>query len=230
MQGGHAGVDAGGAQAKCCEADMESCPVEPPGPNMASSEIFSCCKVDIGSSVSFCTLLLFLSRATRLFSYGSIGVLLAIYIRTTGFTDRQLGALLTMTLLGDAGISLLITVYADRAGRKRMLLLGCLLKAIAGLVFALSTSASTLQFCVLALAATVGVISPTGNEVGPFGALEQSILAEHLSASARTSMFALYNLVGYISSGTGSAEAGSLVDLLQSKVETSINVLLWLAG
>ena len=99
-----------------------------------------------------------------------------------------------------------------------MLVLGCYFKLIGGLMFAHCTSASTLQFWLLALAGTVGIISPTGNEVGPFAALEQSVLADQISPSVRTAAFAYYNLVGYVSSGAGSAEAGKLVDYLQRKV------------
>ena len=161
---------------------------------------------------------LFCTRALRLFSYGSVGVLLALYIKEVGFSDRQLGLLLMLVLLGDAAISLLITVYADRAGRRKMLLLGCFLKVSGGIVFAYIASASVLHFCLLAPAGTIGIISPTGNEVGPFGALEQTILAEQVSPSIRTTTFAYYNLVGYVFSGTGSVEAGGLVDLLRHKV------------
>ena len=169
-----------------------------------------CCLSDIR--------LLFLTRAIRLFSYGTVGVMLALYVRAVGYNNMQLGVLLSLTQLGDAGISFLIVVYADRAGRKRMLLVGSFLKVLAGLVFACMTSASTLQFFVLVLAGVVGVLSSTGSEVGPFMALEQSVLAELISPSKRTDAFALYNLIGYLSSGIGSLESGGLVDLLQNKV------------
>ena len=125
-----------------------------------------------------------------------------------------------LILLGDAGISLSLTFYADRVGRKRMLLLGCCLKSAWGAVFAYNSSALVLRFCLLALAGTVGIISPTSNEVGPFGALEQSILAEQVSLAQRTTVFAYYNLVGYLLSGSGSMEAAQLVDLLQHKVSS----------
>lgn len=98
-----------------------------------------------------------------------------------------MGLLLYMTLMGDAGISLVVTVYADGFGRRRTLLLGCLLKLLGAAVMALVHGP---QFGLLALGMTVGVISPSGNEVGPFLALEQSMLSDQVAPAARTVMFA----------------------------------------
>lgn len=72
---------------------------------------------------------------------------------------------MTFTLVGDAAISLLITLTADRVGRRTMLLVGCGLKALGAGVFAYVHGP---QFWLLVFGATVGVISPSGNEVrGP---------------------------------------------------------------
>lgn len=43
------------------------------------------------------------------------------------------------------------------------------------------------------------------------------MLAELLAPTARTTMFAWYNFVGYLATALGSAEAGRLVDVLQLK-------------
>jgi len=56
-----------------------------------------------------------------------------------------------------------LTTRADRIGRRRMLLLGAVLMIAAGVLFAL-----TRNFPLLVVVATIGVISPSGNEVGPF--------------------------------------------------------------
>lgn len=92
-----------------------------------------------------------------------------------GLDDERIGLLLTLTLLGDAIISLLLALYADTLGRKATLIASCVLMAGAGAVYA-----GTLQptFWALLVAATLGVLSPSGNEVGPFMALEQSILSD----------------------------------------------------
>ena len=68
--------------------------------------------------------LLFATRLVRLFAYGFLSVVLALYLAQVGLTTTQIGLLFTLTLIGDAGVSLWITTSADRIGRKRMLLLG----------------------------------------------------------------------------------------------------------
>src|SRR3954449_4442437 len=107
--------------------------------------------------------LLFATRFIRLFAYGSLSVVLVFYLIGIGLTEPQTGMLLTLTLVGDTVVSLFLTTRADRMGRRRMLIVGAALMVAAGVVFA-----STRNFWLLVLAGTVGVISPSGNEVGPF--------------------------------------------------------------
>ena len=78
--------------------------------------------------------LLFVTRCIRLFAYGFLAVVLVLYLRAIGRTEGQIGVLLTLILLGDTAISLWITTAADRLGRRRMLLIGSVLMAFAGIV------------------------------------------------------------------------------------------------
>jgi MFS family permease len=107
--------------------------------------------------------LLFLTRFIRMFSYGALSVVLVFYLTGLGLSESQTGMLLTLTLLGDTLVSLFLTTQADRIGRQRMLVAGAILMAGAGLIFA-----STRNFLYLVIVGTIGVISPSGNEVGPF--------------------------------------------------------------
>src|SRR3970040_337874 len=104
---------------------------------------------------------LFGTRIARLFAYGFLSVVLVLYLVEIGLSEAQIGSLLTLTLLGDTAISLWLTTRADRAGRRRTLIAGAGLMLIAGLVFAL-----TGDFVLLLVAATIGVISPSGHEIG----------------------------------------------------------------
>ena len=83
-------------------------------------------------------ILLFSTRIIRLFCYGFLSVILALYLSEAGLAEGQIGLLFTFTLLGDAAISLWLTTSADRFGRKRTLILGAILMAGAGLVFILT--------------------------------------------------------------------------------------------
>ncbi|GLH72688.1 ABC transporter permease [Geothrix limicola] len=154
--------------------------------------------------------LLFVTRAARMFSYGFLSVVLVLYLAGLGFSEGRIGLLLTLTLVGDTLISLWITLRADRLGRKRMLVVGAALMVMAGLPFALSG-----DFTVLVLAATFGVISPSGNEVGPFLAIEQAALSQVLPEERRTGVFAWYNLTGSFATALGALAGGWTAQALQ---------------
>jgi MFS family permease len=147
--------------------------------------------------------LLFVTRVLRMFGYGSLAVVLVLYLATLGIDAVTIGLILTLTLIGDTVISLWLTTSADRLGRRRVLVAGSLLMVIAGVAFALTSWVP-----LLILAATVGVISPSGNEVGPFLAVEQAALSEATPDARRTPTFAWYNLAGYLATATGALSAG----------------------
>jgi MFS family permease len=147
--------------------------------------------------------LLFAMRILRMFGYGFLAVVLVLYLAALGLDPLTVGIVLTLTLVGDTLISLWLTTSADRIGRRRVLVAGSLLMAAAGIVFAVTSWAP-----LLILAATIGVISPTGNEVGPFLAVEQAGLSETTPDARRTATFAWYNLVGYVATAMGALGAG----------------------
>jgi MFS family permease len=152
---------------------------------------------------------LFITRIARMFGYGFLSVVLVLYLEQLGLSQVQIGLLLTLTLIGDAIISLWITTNADRIGRRRMLIIGALLMVLAGVLFAV-----TRHFIFLLIAATIGVISPSGYEVGPFLSIEQAALSQIVSDQKRTGVFAWYNLVGSFATALGALGGGSLVQAL----------------
>src|SRR5687768_9958464 len=120
-----------------------------------------------------------------MFGHGSIAVILVLYLAGLGCHGVEIGVVLSLTLIGDTLSSLWLTTHADRLGRRRILIVGAVLMAIAGVVFA-----ATDAFALLLVAATIGVISPSGNEVGPFLAVEQSSLTNTIDDRRRTHVFA----------------------------------------
>jgi len=149
--------------------------------------------------------LLFMARMVRMFGYGFLAVILVLYLAALGFGETRIGLLLTLTLAGDTVISLWLSTHADRYGRRLTLLVGALLVVGAGLVFLASHT-----FWLLLTAATIGVISPSGYEVGPFLAVEQAALTEAVPADHRTTAFAWYNLAGSIATAVGSLAGGGV--------------------
>jgi MFS family permease len=161
--------------------------------------------------------LLFSTRIIRLFCYGFLSVILALYLSEAGLVEGQIGFLFTFTLLGDAAISLWLTTSADRFGRKRTLILGAVLMAGAGLVFVLTRNP-----LLLVAAAIIGVISPSGNEIGPFLSVEQASLTQIVPDRERTRFFAWYNLAGSFATATGALVGGWLAQGLQNSGWTAI--------
>lgn len=101
------------------------------------------------------TKLLCMQRFVRMFAYGASALILVLYLSSLGVSDARIGLFMTLTLLGDVAISFVLTLFADGLGRRNILLLGSLLMAISGFIFALTDN-----FWVLLAASMVGVISP----------------------------------------------------------------------
>src|SRR6202158_5156879 len=161
--------------------------------------------------------LLFVTRFARLFAYGSLSVILVFYLIGLGLTEAQAGLVLTLTLAGDVIVSLYLTTRADRTGRRRMLIVGSILMAAAGLAFACT---SNLFF--LVIAGTIGVISPSGNEVGPFLSIEQAALSHIVPAAARTEVFGWYTLAGSLATAFGALCGGAITQALEHTAMTHV--------
>src|SRR6266568_400476 len=153
--------------------------------------------------------LLFLTRMVRMFAYGFLAVVLVLYLDQIGLSARRIGVLLTLTLFGDTLVSLWITTIADRIGRRRMLVVGAVLMLFAGILFAMTTN-----YVLLVIAATIGVISPRGYEVGPFLPIEQAALTQTVTREQRTRVFAWYNLAGSLTTAIGALFGGVLAQSL----------------
>jgi MFS family permease len=149
--------------------------------------------------------LLFATRVLRMFGYGFLAVVLVLYLTSIGLSGAETGLLLALTLLGDAAVSLWLTTHADRFGRRRVLVAGAVLMLVAGVAF---TATSLLP--VLLVAATLGVISPSGNEVGPFLAVEQASLSQLVPDRQRTQLFAWYQLAGSFATAAGTLAGGAI--------------------
>ena len=162
--------------------------------------------------------LLFAGKAIRMFSFGFLAVMLFTYLSALHFAPTSIGLLFTVTLIGDASISLYLTSNADVMGRRKMLLIGAALSVATSFVFALSSS-----YWVLLIAATLGVISPAGSEVGPFMAIELSCISQLTRQETRTSIMAWCNLTSSFANAAGAAVCGFLLTALSSLVSSEVS-------
>lgn len=163
--------------------------------------------------------LLLATRCVRMFAYGFLSVELVLYLSAMGMSDQRIGLLLGLTLLGDTAVSLWITTSADRLGRKKMLLAGAILMVFAGVMFAATTN-----FWWLLTAATLGVISPSGKEVGPFLSIEQASLSHIVSKEQRTEIFAWFNLAASASAALGALAGGAITEYTETTAADGIDV------
>jgi MFS family permease len=153
-----------------------------------------------------------------MFGYGFLSVVLALYLAQRGLSEGEIGLLLTLTLAGDAAITLWITTSADSFGRRRMLVVGAGLMILSGVIFSL-----TGNFILLIVTAIIGVLSPSGNEIGPFLSIEQAALSQLIPDVKRTQTFAWYNLAGSFATATGALAGGALSQLLQGAGYSQLN-------
>lgn len=90
-------------------------------------------------------------------------------------------------------------------------MLGAALMTGSGIVFAVSGN-----YWVLVAASILGVISPSGNEIGPFKAIEESTLSQLSPAAIRSDIFAWYTLLGNAGTACGIIICGWLVEWLKT--------------
>ncbi len=165
--------------------------------------------------------LLFATCAVRSFAYGFLSVMLGLYLDDIGLNKTAIGWIFTAALAGGALMTVALTAVADAWGRRRLLIAGSLLMALAGLVFGVTNNP-----ILLVLASIFGTISPSGKEVGPFLSLEQAILPQTIHERHRTVIFSAYNLIGSLSGALG-ALAVSLPSLLSLAPLAGYRLLIW---
>lgn len=139
------------------------------------------------------------ARVARTFAYGFLSIIIGIYLKLTGFSEIQIGIVLSATLVNSVIFTLLASFYADRIGRKKILIIYGVLMGISGAIFL-----TTNNFAAVIVAALIGTINVTGSETGAFLSIEQSVLPQTVSdVKKRTMIFAIYNTVGTFAMAAG---------------------------
>lgn len=156
------------------------------------------------------------TRIIRTFSYGFLSVILAIYLSFLGLDEILIGFVLSATIVNSIVFNLFASFFADRIGRRKVLIVYSSLMAIAGAIFLLTDN-----YFALISAAFIGTINVTGSETGAFLSLEQAILPQTISdTTKRNTVFALYNMVGTFAMAGGILLA-SLPQILQKSYSIS---------
>lgn len=157
--------------------------------------------------VSLDVRVLLISVFLRRGSFGLTNQVLTLFFKAVGVSKAHIGLFMTLTLLGDTGISYLLTWYSDQLGRRLVMVAGAILMLASGLVFAWF-----LNFWVLLVAAILGVILTSGDETGPFKTVEEVCISHLTPPKHRASIFALYGFLGRLGAASGALLCGFLVD------------------
>jgi MFS family permease len=147
------------------------------------------------------------ARSLRAVADGYVSVLLPAWLLTLGLDAFEVGVISAATLLGSAGLTLLVGFVTARFGHRGPLLASAALMVATGLGFA-----GLQDFWPLLLVAFVGTLNPSTGDVSVFLPLEQSLLAHSVADRDRTALFVRYSLAGYLM-GAGGTLLAALPDL-----------------
>lgn len=153
-----------------------------------------------------------IAKALRTVGFGAVSVVFALYLIERGFNTTEVGALFSLTLLEDALLTTVVSVFANRLGMRAVLLLSSLLILIGGFALAFAQAP-----WVIALAVVFGIVSPAGYEGGPFAPIEQAIISQSVRVERLTAAYSWYNLVGFGGAALGALLAGGLVALMKGQ-------------
>ena len=139
---------------------------------------------------------------------GMMGVLLGIYLAEIGIGTAASGIIITLGLAGAAFATLGVTLFADRVGHRRSLLLVTVLSVAGAIVAAIASHPA-----LLGLAAFVAMLNGMGRDRGAALVVEQAALPATVSERERTLAFAKYNVLQDVGHAVGSlcAAAPSLL-------------------
>jgi MFS family permease len=152
----------------------------------------------------------------RSFGVGLIGVVLGIYLSRTGLTSVVIGFIIAVGLAGSALATIVMSLAADRVGRKRFLILLSLLSSIGGIALALSP-----RLPVLLTMTFVGMLNGTGTDRSAAFALDQAVVPGLVSDVRRTWNLAWYNVL-LDGGGSLGALGAALPSLLQHHLSLSV--------
>lgn len=145
------------------------------------------------------------ARALRSFAFGLNSVALGLYLSELGLSGSEIGLVLSAALAGTMGLTLVIALYGDRIGRRRLLMAGSALMASAALIPVVAG-----QPLLLAAIALSGMVAVTSNESTGLQTVDQALLPGSVAVTDRTAAFAFYNVVAAAAAALGALAVGLL--------------------
>jgi MFS family permease len=146
--------------------------------------------------------LILAARITRTFAYGFLSVILSIYLKLIGYNELLIGLILSFTLVNSVIFTLVASLYADRLGRRKMLIVYAGLMSVSGAIFFVTDN-----YVALIVSAFIGTINVTGSETGAFLSIEQAMLPQTInqeySKKKKNTLYAIYNMASTFAMSAG---------------------------
>jgi len=146
--------------------------------------------------------LILAARIARTFGYGFLSVTLSIYLKLIGYNELLIGLILSFTLVNSVIFTLVASFYADRLGRRKMLIVYAGLMSVSGAIFFVTDN-----YVALIVSAFIGTINVTGSEAGAFLSIEQAMLPQTISQEdskkKKNTLYAIYNMAGTFAMSAG---------------------------
>lgn len=152
----------------------------------------------------------------RSLGVGLMGVVLGIYLFRVGLPSFTIGLVIAAGLAGSALATIIVSIAADRLGRRQSLLVLSLLTGVGGLALALSPTLAVLLTMVF-----IGMLNGTGTDRSASFALDQAIVPGLAPDSKRTWNLAWYNVL-LDGGGSLGALAAGLPLFLQHRLTFSL--------
>jgi len=147
--------------------------------------------------------ILYTAAFLRALATGMIAVLIGIHLAKSRFDPASIGVVVAAGLAGATVAAFVVTLAADRIGRRRALVALGILGALGGVGVALAG-----QPLLVGLAAFFGMLNGMGRDRGASMILDQALLPAMTTDERRTYAFAYYNVVQDIGHALGSLLAG----------------------
>jgi MFS family permease len=137
--------------------------------------------------------LIILASAVSSFYWGIISVIPGVYLPQVGFTDLQVGSLYSVNGVTSAILGIPLSIWSDRHGRRKGLLIGIALAGASFFPYAFTTNYSHLVIASFVSGVGFGLLFPCSS----------ALLAERTTASNRTIAFSLSFFVGTAAGALG---------------------------
>ena len=151
------------------------------------------------------------AKVFRGFAFGLNSVVLGLYLAALQLPGEVIGLVLSAALAGTLALTLVIALWGDRIGRRRLLIIGSGLMGLAAVIPLVGANP-----VLLVLIGLTGMVAVTSSESTGLQSVDQAVLPQTVPGRQRTSAFALYNLLAAAASAVGALAVGPMVALGQA--------------